>query len=172
MLAVCAETVSLKSRQWHASVSQCYPGSRHGIPNQQACLVCTPNILLCTVSLELHVCQFSEGHSVNIYPYSNPALGRSARFESAWSGGEVELISMINSGLEQRSCWWYLRCRPGPKPHHVVVKDIMYLCIHSLQRVHIIGNPGAPHTRGSHDVANLLINRDQRAAWEQQVVRE
>ena len=33
ILAVHAKTDSLEPRQWHTSVSQCYPGSRHGIPN-------------------------------------------------------------------------------------------------------------------------------------------
>ena len=128
MLAVCAETVSLKSRQWHASVSQCYPGSRHGIPNQQACLVCTPNIFLCTVGLELHVCQFSEGHSVNIYPYSNPALGRSARFGSAWSGGEVELITLMNSGMEATQLLRRPLAPPGPVPMVVATRGTHSVC--------------------------------------------
>ena len=34
------------------------------------------------------------------YYNSNPALGRSARFGRAWSGGEVESATMVDSGME------------------------------------------------------------------------
>ena len=56
-----------------------------GVPPEQCC--CWFSCLLT-----------SEWHSVNMSIYSNPAQGRSARFGSAWSGGEVELVILTNSG--------------------------------------------------------------------------
>ena len=78
-------------------VSQCYPGSRHGIPYQQACLVQSQS----GARLAWNIMPvYLPNGTLQIYPYSNPAQGRSARFVSAWSGGEVELITLINSGME------------------------------------------------------------------------
>ena len=54
------------------------------------------------------------------YSYSNPAQGRSARFVSAWSGGEVELIILINSGMEATQLLRRPRRRLAQKPMAIV----------------------------------------------------
>ena len=75
-------------------ISQCYPGVRHGIPKKTGLL--GAELIWCKACLECHACLSSEWHSVIKYPYSNPAQGRSARFVSAWSGGEVETPGWSN----------------------------------------------------------------------------
>ena len=49
-------------------------------------------------------------------PISNPAQGRSARFGSTWSGGEVELVILTNSGMEATQLLRRPRRRLAQKP--------------------------------------------------------
>ena len=74
-----------------------------GVPPEQCC--CWFSCLLT-----------SEWHSVNMSIYSNPAQGRSARFGSAWSGGEVELVILTNSGMEATQLLQRPRRRLAQKP--------------------------------------------------------
>ena len=69
---------------------------RRGIPYPQAC-----HALLTRFAwiLSEPACLSSEWYSAHM-PISNPAQGRSARFGSTWSGGEVELVILTNSGME------------------------------------------------------------------------
>ena len=81
--------------------SQCYPWARTWYPQSTGLL--GAESIWCKACLELHACSSSDRHSVNLSIFES-SLGRSARFESAWSGGEVELVRMTDSGMEQQSC--------------------------------------------------------------------
>ena len=85
---------------------------RRGIPYPQAC-----HALLTRFAwiLSEPACLSSEWYSAHM-PISNPAQGRSARFVSAWSGGEVELITLINSGMEATQLLRRPRRRLAQKP--------------------------------------------------------
>ena len=73
------------------------PVKRRGIPHLQVCPACQQGLQ--TRILSEPACLSSKWYSAHM-PISNPAQGRSARFGSTWSGGEVELITLIDSGME------------------------------------------------------------------------
>ena len=73
----------------------------------------------CKARLEHHACLSSEWHSVNMSIFKSSS-GRSARFVSAWSGGEVELIILINSGMEATQLLRRPRRRLAQKPMAIV----------------------------------------------------
>ena len=106
--------------------SQCYPWSVHGIPNQQqACLVQSQSgARLAWNFMPVYL----PNGTLEISRYSNPALGRSARFGSAWSGGEVELITLINSGMEATQLLRRPLAPPGPVPMVVATRGTHSVC--------------------------------------------
>ena len=76
-------------------ISQDYPGQKARYPPSTG-LPCLPTRLAWILSEP--ACLSSKWYSAHM-PISNPAQGRSARFGSTWSGGEVELVTLTNSGM-------------------------------------------------------------------------
>ena len=87
----------LESKRWHPSCQPALPWAQTWDPQSTGLL--GAESIWCKACLERHACSSSEWLSVNIQ-YSNRALGRSARFGSAWSGGEVESVNVADSGME------------------------------------------------------------------------
>ena len=97
LAVLCLDCPSLGPRQWHPSRSQCYPGyvdMRSPINRLAWCRVNLVQGLPGTSCLSIFRVALQK------YYNSNPALGRSARFGRAWSGGEVESATMVDSGME------------------------------------------------------------------------
>ena len=87
--------VLVRAGQRYASSVRTTLVKRRGIPHPQVCPACQQGSPGSYRNLPV----FLPNGTPHICPISNPAQGRSARFGSTWSGGEVELVTLTNSGM-------------------------------------------------------------------------